>query len=85
MASWCHQEIIHTWLVPGDRPRPPKGGKCLLWRLMGRGKAAGRLISRLDCNCPKVLASLMNVPTLGLPLRLPQGFCLLGLGWVMFF
>lgn len=51
----------------------------------GKGRAAGRLISRPDCGCPKVLASLVNAPTVGLPLRLPQGSCLLGPGWVMFF
>lgn len=52
---------------------------------MGRGEAAGRLIKPPDCNCPKVLASLLNALTVGLPPRLLHGLSLLGPCWVMFF
>lgn len=44
MASWCHQEIIYTRLVPGSRPDAQIEGSELLRRSTGRGGQGGRLI-----------------------------------------
>lgn len=51
---------------------------------MGRARRREGWSRRPDCNCPKVLASLVNAPA-ALPLRLPRAFSLLGPCWVMFF
>lgn len=86
MASWCYREIIHTRLVPRGRPQRPERRQLAIKEIHGKGRRGGGLIKPPDCNCPKVLASLVNVPTdRGPASATRQAFSLLGPCRVMFF